>query len=123
MPTRRLVFLVAVLLAAANAHADILFTWDPVEAADGYRFYCAPTPVGPGPFAPLGEVSAPTVTFDATAGLPVAVQSECWVTAFNTDSESADSNHVSLTNPGPFVVTYTLTPPAQVTVQITRTVE
>jgi len=106
------------LLVSLSASGEILFTWDPVTEAEGYRFYCEPTPLAGGTYTPDGTVVAPEVTFDAEPFLPVGEQQECWVTAYNTETESADSNHYVLTNPGPFSVIQTLTPPGNISFTI-----
>ena len=107
---------VSLLLVSLSASGEILFTWDPVTGADGYRFYCEPTPLAGGPYTP--DNSTAETTFDAEPFLPVGEQQECWVTAYDATTESADSNHYVLTNPGPFQVIQTLTPPASVSFTI-----
>lgn len=109
----------ALMMTAIPAVAEINVTWDTVPAADGYKMYCEPTPVGAGPYTADFTVPAPPVDIEAAA--LVGVQTECWVTAYNADSESADSNHLRLTNPGPFQVIETLTPPGSVSFEIIRT--
>ena len=111
-------FSAVLLLVSLNVSGEILFTWDPVTTADGYRFYCEPTPLAGGPYTPDGSIAVPEVTFDAEPFLPVGEQQECWVTAYNTETESFDSNHYVLINPGPFSVIQTLTPPGNISFTI-----
>ena len=111
------------LLVSLSASGEILFTWDPVTGADGYYFYCEPTPLAGGPYTPDETIVAPEVTFDAEPFLPVNVQHECWVTAYDAATESADSNHYVLTNPGPFQVIQTLTPPGNISFTIQQSAQ
>jgi hypothetical protein len=107
------------VLLAAPAMAAINVTWDIVEAATGYKVYCEATPIGAGPYVADFTVQAPPVDIEAAA--PVNVQTECWITAYAAAAESADSNHIVFTNPGPFQVIQMLTPPSTVNFQIIRT--
>ena len=109
------------LLVSLGAYGEIVFTWDPVTGADGYRFYCEPTPLAGSPYTPDGSTAE--TTFDAEPFLPVGEQQECWVTAYNAETESSDSNHYVLTNPGPFQVIRTLTPPASVSFTIQQSAQ
>ena len=111
------------LFVSLGASGEIVFTWDAVTGADGYRFYCEPTPLAGGPYTPDGTIVAPEVTFDAEPFLPVGEEQECWVTAYNATTESADSNHYVLTNPGPFQVIQTLTPPGSISFTIQQSAQ
>jgi len=110
---------VVLSLVAGAAAGAVNVTWDEVPAAEGYRVYCEPTPLSGGPYTADFDVVAPPV--DIESATPVGVQHECWVTAYDMTGESADSNHIRLTNPGPFQVIEMLTPPGQIEFSIIRT--
>ena len=116
---KKLLIATALLFASTVAIGEINVTWDTVPGATGYRLYCEPTPLPVGPYTPDFEVPLPPVDIESAA--PVGTPVECWVTAYNTETESADSNHIVLTNPGPFQVIEMLTPPAQIDFSIIRT--
>jgi hypothetical protein len=109
------------MLASAGASGAINLTWDPVPAATGYYVYCEPQPLSGGPYTPGQSVI--TEFADVEAQIPALETRECWVTAYDATSESADSNHLVITNPGPFQVIETLSPPGNMSWEIQRVVE
>jgi hypothetical protein len=109
----------ALLFASAAAFGEIPVTWDEVLGATGYRIYCETRPLSGGPYTPDFDVPLPPVDIESAA--PVGVQTECWVTAYDATQESAESNHIVFTNPGPLQVIEMLTPPAQIDFSIIRT--
>jgi hypothetical protein len=119
MRQKKMLSAVVLSLAAGAAVGAINVTWDTVPGASGYRLYCEPAPLSGGPYTADFEVPAPPVDIESAA--PAGVPTECWVTAYDATQESADSNHLRLTNPGPFQVIEMLTPPAQIDFSIIRT--
>ena len=113
--------MVSVIMAASfgTAMADGIATWGFVQGAEKYPFFCIPVPIGAGPFTPIAEPTTETLVI-TDAQLPIGVEHECWVRAAKADGseESPDSNHVMVTNPGPYQVIYTLTAPGGITIQL-----
>ena len=86
---RKLIGLAIFAVSTAASGAPML-TWDIVSGSDGYRVYCANTPVvdRPAPIATTGP------SLDIVDTVTLGVEAECWVTAVAGGFESIDSDHI-----------------------------
>ena len=88
--------------------------WKASTGAEGYKVYCGPTPIGEQP-APVAVIDT---THDLAGVVTIGTEYECWVRATTTATvngkpipDSAESNHVVFTAPGPVqVITYPTAP-------------